>query len=151
MVSLDPRTYIISIFHQNQEPLRIKIYEFIRYHILFLRSGSVLTRRIRLFSISVLLQIRFPDPEVNDLGIRTVLKYMFLTKLQTSFNKCCPILRHSGIWGAADEAVLNTQTVGGDMPLFLIYLFFRFIIQYEDMSRRITLFGLLTWTGCFLK
>ncbi len=27
--------------------------------------------------------------EVSDLGIRTVLKYMFLTKLQTRFNKSC--------------------------------------------------------------
>ncbi len=41
----------------------------------------MLTRRIPLCSISV------PDPEVSDLGSRTVLKYMFLTNLQTRFNK----------------------------------------------------------------
>jgi hypothetical protein len=28
----------------------------------------------------------------------------------------------------------KTETVGGDMPLFLIYLFLRFIVKYEDMG-----------------
>jgi hypothetical protein len=30
----------------------------------------------------------------------------------------------------------NFLAVGSDMPLFLIYLLFRFIVQYEGMSRR---------------
>jgi len=30
----------------------------------------------------------------------------------------------------------NFLAVGSDMPLLLIYLLFRFIVQYEGMSRR---------------
>ncbi len=58
----------------------------------------------------------------------------------------------NGMKSLVDSMLANTQVyfgILGDMAIF--FNVFRTACQHADMSRRITLFGLLTWTRCIFK